>query len=207
MFSTSATLDAGTYSLLKLSKNSIQNGIFYINLSIFDKVDLSNSIYENSFIFNWRSEWHVWKFENDSEIFKTHSDTEYIYVDIVLAHNSSIRVGTNADEVALYPVFTGFEKVSNAQPIDLVKTDMPPYEQVFTFDSTVREGNFVYVLEGLEFDSEVKPVKQIITGSRSGGATSALHYEQNTTCSENNGVFTIRTAAYARCYANVHWDK
>lgn len=207
MFSTSATLDAGTYSFLKLSKDSIQNGEFYINLKIFDKENLTNSIHENRFLFNWISEPHVWKIEDDSEIFKTHSDNEYIYIDIVLEHNSAIRVGTDADKVALYPVFTGFEQVSNAHPIDLVKTDMQTYGQVFTFDSTVKEGNFVYVLEGLEFDSELKPVKQIITGSRSGGSTSALHYEQNTTCSENNGVFTIRTAANARCYANVHWDK
>lgn len=207
MFSTSATLDAGSYSFLKLSKNSVQNGMFYINLKIFDTVTSSNSIHENRFFFNMITEWQVWKLENDSELFKTHSDDEYVYIDIVLEHKSSIRLGTNADEVALYPVFTGFELVTNTKPIELIKTDMPPYGNVFTFDSTVKEGNFVYILEGLEFDSEVKPVKQIITGSRSGGTTSALHYELNTTCSENNGVFTIRTNAYARCYANVHWDK
>lgn len=207
MFSTSATLDAGTYSFLKLSKNNVQNGMFYINLKIFDMATSSNSIHENRFVFNKPYDWQIWKIEDDAELFKTHSDDEYVYIDIALAHNSSIRVGTDADEVALYPVFTGFELVENVNPIELVKTDMPPYSNVFTFDSTVKEGNFVYVLEGLEFDSEVKPVKQIITGSRSGGATSALHYEQNTTCSEIDGVFTIRTSAYARCYANVHWDK
>lgn len=207
MFSTSATLDAGTYSFLKLSKNSVQNGVFYINMKIFDKTTSSNSIHENCFFFNKPYDWQIWKKENDSELFKTHSDDEYVYIDIALEHDSSIRVGTDADEVALYPVFTGFELVENAQPIELVKTDMPPYDKVFTFDSTVKDGNFVYVLEGLMFDSEVKPVKQIITGAHSGGATIALHHEQNTTCSENNGVFTIRTAENARCYANAHWDK
>lgn len=207
MISTSATLDAGTYSFLKLSKESETNGNFYVNVKIFDKSNQTNSIHTNRFVFNKSTDYEIWKLEDDSELFKTHSDDDYIYLDIVLKNNSAIRVGTDADSVCLYPAFTGFKKIlATVNNINFAKTDMQNYAKTFTFDATVRNGNFVYVLEGLIFDSEVKHVKQIITGSTSDGVVAAIHYEQNTTCSESSGVFTISTAANARCYANVHWD-
>ena len=207
MISTSATLDAGTYSFLKLNKESETNGDFYVNLKIFDRVNSTNSITGNRFMFNKFTNWGIWKIENDSEIFKTHSDDNYIYLDIVLKNNSAIRIGTDADEVCLYPAFTGFKKIeTQVKDINFAKPDLQPYGKVFTFDATKRNGDFVYVLEGLCFTSETKPVKQIITGTSSNGSVSAIHYEQNTTYSESNGIFTIRTPANTRCYASEHWS-